>query len=270
MKPKVGIGYREEIHSEIFAHAHEFDCLEIISEMFFSPHRKDLLYDLVDLFTLIPHGLDLSVAATGLNLPYLSRICHLVEAVNPPYYSDHLALTNCPGIALNNLTPIFLFKEQLQLIIDKVHRIQDLIQRPLVLENITQLICFEGEMTSYEFMHRLVQATGCGILLDITNTYVDSFNYGFDPEQELEKWPLDAVYHVHLSGGRTVDQEKMDGHDAPVEKKSWDLFRHCLPRMSRLLTVIIERDANFSTFSSLLDEVRQAKEIIREELAWTG
>ena len=266
--PKVGIGYRQEIHDQIFEHANDLECLEFISEMFFSPYKVALLHELADHFALIPHGLDLSIASMGINKPYLKQVRRLVDMIDSPYYSDHLALTNCPGIALNNLTPVFLFKSQLQVVVDKVKFIQDYIQRPLVLENITQLICFKGEMTAYEFAHELVERTSCGLLLDVTNTYVDSFNYDFDPERELEKWPLESVYHIHLSGGRTVGEEKMDGHDAPIEEKSWTLFEKNLPRMSRLQTIIIERDANFLHFSQLIDEVNRAKQLVRKEMAW--
>jgi len=143
---------------------------------------------------------------------------------------------------------------------------QDLLQRPLVLENITQLIRFEAEMTAYEFVHQLVERTSCGILLDVTNTYVDSFNYHFNPEDELDKWPLEAVYHIHLSGGRTIGDEKMDGHNAPVEETSWSLFKKYLGRMPNLHTVIIERDENFSDFDQLLAEVSRVKSILAKEI----
>lgn len=269
MKPKVGIGYREPIHEKIMEHSQDLECLELISEHFFSPRQCDLLLELNRQFALIPHGLDLSVGSYGDRRDYERQVLRLVELIDPPYYSDHLALTQVPGIFLHNLTPLFFCSQQLERVIDRIHALQDLLQRPLVLENITQLIRFPGQMPPSEFFHRLVEKTECGLLLDVTNTYVDSFNYSFDPWQEMQQWPLDAVYHVHLSGGRTQGEEKMDGHDSPIEKPSWELFQKALPHMPKLQTVIIERDANFHDFSALIKEVKQAQTLIHQEALCT-
>lgn len=254
--PVVGLGYRKELHDAIFHHASEIDCLEILTEHFFEESNNELLRSLLDKFQVIPHGLELSIGSTGINWEYLDKVKKIIEITGTTYYSDHLALTSVPGISFGTLTPIIPSKEQLVVIIDNVNRLQNYFQVPLVLENITELIQFPNAIPIHEFWQQLIDKTGCGLHLDITNLYVNSFNYGFDSLTEIMRWPLESVVHIHLSGGRTINGEKMDGHDSPIEDESWNLFKCSVGKMKKLKTVIIERDANFPNFSELLEEIR--------------
>jgi uncharacterized protein (UPF0276 family) len=261
MSASVGVGYRRALHENIIEHSDEIDSIEVISEHFFDESSEDLLNLLKENFTVVPHGLSLSICSTEIDWCFVHKIKNLIRKTNAHYYSDHLALTSVPGISFEVLTPMIPTQEQLLTVIDNTIRVQDILEVPLVLENITHLINFPEQIPLYEFWNELTDKTDCGILLDVTNLYTNSFNFNFDPYEEIMKWPLDAIRHIHLAGGMTYGGEKMDGHNAPIEQETWKIFEFIYKKLPNIENVIIERDANFGNFHSLLNELSVIKNI---------
>ncbi|MDQ2714346.1 MAG: DUF692 domain-containing protein, partial [Chloroflexota bacterium] len=133
---------------------------------------------------------------------------------------------------------------------------------PLILENVTYYFDIPGNsMSQAEFFNRLIAATGCGILLDITNVFINSVNHGFDPVAFLDQMPLDHVVQVHLAGGYWFNDYLVDGHSEPVQEESWELLR-ALAARCRIKGVIFEHDRNFPDMELLLRQVQRAKRIV--------
>ena len=69
---------------------------------------------------------------------------------------------------------------------------QDVLGRPLILENPSTYLEFAAsQMPEWEFLARLAEMIGCGLLLDVNNVYVSSVNHGFDPEAYIDAIPAE-------------------------------------------------------------------------------
>ena len=116
-------------------------------------------------------------------------------------------------------------------------------------------------MKQPEFFARLVDATGCGVLLDVTNIYINSENHHFDPVEFLKAMPLDRVVQIHLAGADLKDGLLIDGHSEKVDEESWQLLE-ILVSLVPVRASILEHDANFpDEFSVLLTQVERARKI---------
>jgi len=261
-----GLGYREELKDTIFAARDAIDFLEIVTEQFLDDSRGlDEVRRICDVYPVIPHGLGLSIgSASGVRPQYLSKIKRISDVTNAPYYSEHLCMTSAPGLEIGHLSPLAMTEDVLARAIDNVRVVQETLEKPLVLENVTYLFSIPGEeMTQPEFFARLVEATGCGVLLDITNVFINAKNHGFDPLGFLSSLPLQSVVQVHLAGGHWSRGVLVDSHSAPVQEDSWQLFDELVARTA-VRASIIEHDTDFpDDVGRLIDQVARARSIMR-------
>jgi uncharacterized protein (UPF0276 family) len=257
-----GLGYRREIGSRILDAGDRVDVLEVVTEQFIQ--AEDELAALVDRFPVIPHGVGLSIGTAGpLDREYLRSVKRVSDITGAPYYSEHLAVTRAPGIDIGHLSPVWFTNEVLRAVIDNVHAVQDFLGKPLVLENISYLFDIpNATMTQAEFFHRLVDATGCGLLLDVANVNVNAQNHRFDPVEFLDSMPLHAVVQIHMAGGFWSDGIYFDGHSEPMDEATWQLLDVLLERVPIRIS-IVERDANFpDELTPLLDDVDRIRRAI--------
>jgi uncharacterized protein len=259
-----GIGYRAQIRQQVLDAAAAIDFVEIITERYTT--QPSLWRDLemaCERFPVIPHGVSLSIgSAQPPDTHHLRAIKRVSDRTRSPYYSEHLALTGVPGIDLGHLSPLWFTEASLAVVARNVRQVQDTLEKPLVLENVTYH--FElplSQMSQAEFFHRLVAATGCGLLLDVTNIHTNATNHHFDPLAFLESMPLDVVVQVHVAGGFFHDGLLIDGHCAPVAEESWRLLK-ALAARTAVRGVLLEHDDRFPEFPVLLDQVARARRIL--------
>ncbi|MCG7563691.1 MULTISPECIES: DUF692 domain-containing protein [Pseudoalteromonas] len=260
-----GLGYRYQIHNDILANEDEIDFLEIITEKYIgtSPRSIDALTEMAEKFTIIPHGVSLSVgSARKVSKTFLSNVKDVVDILNAPYYSDHLATTECPGIDLGHLSPIQYNDVTLKYTVDNINMVQDTLGIPFVIENITKTLEIPGStMSEEDFLHQLVDKTGCGMLLDVTNLYTNSVNFGFDAIERAKQLPLDAVVQAHLAGGVWHNGKLIDSHSESIPNQVWQLFEELIPLMP-IKGALVERDDNYPDFDELLAEVKKGKKLL--------
>ncbi|MDI6103348.1 DUF692 domain-containing protein [Actinoplanes sp. NEAU-A12] len=260
-----GLGYRRQIRDAIRAATDEIDFLEIVTEQFMGSTDKDgELAEICERFTVIPHGVGLSIgSAAPLDSDYLERVRRVSDRTGCPYYSEHLALTQVPGIDIGHLSPLWFTEPALACTIRNVRRVQDLLGKPLVLENVTyQFDIPEAQMSQAEFFGRLVDATDCGILLDVTNLHINSVNHHFDPIAFLAEMPVERIVQIHLAGGFWSDGILVDGHSEQVHPEVWELLAH-LTGLVDLRGSILEHDDNFPDDPGVLfQQVARAREMI--------
>ena len=180
-------------------------------------------------------------------------------------------MTRAPGIDIGHLSPLWFTETVLDITIENVRRVQDYLGKPLVLENVTYPFDIpRADMTQPEFFGRLVEASGCGILLDVTNVYINSVNHHFDPVEFLKNMPLDRVVQVHLAGGFVKDGVMIDGHSEVVDEQSWSLL-DTLVSLVPVRASILEHDANFpEQISVLLSQVTRARGILAHRSGGAG
>lgn len=267
----VGLGFREPFRAELFQNRDQVDFLEITADHYFdlTPEKDRELELLARHFRLIPHGLDLSLgSAEGLDLEYLARFAELVQRIDPPYWSEHIAFTHAGGVEIGHLTPLPWTDEAIDVVVRNVEIARRRIDKPLILENITYTIEWpERGMDEAEFLTRLLDRTGCGWLLDVTNLYTNAINHGFDPLLALDRLPLERVVQLHFVGGHWRDGQLIDSHLHSTPPEVWRLLDEVV-RRAPVKGVILERDGNFPPFWELLSELNQARRIMSKYQRW--
>src|SRR4029453_13113839 len=97
-------------------------------------------------------------------------------------------------------------------------------ERPLVLENPSSYLEFAAStIPEWEFLARLAEEAECGLLLDVNNVYVSSFNHGFDPDAYIDAIPPDRVVQYHLAGPTHKGTHMVDTHTNHAPPEVWQL-----------------------------------------------
>jgi len=211
---------------------------------------------------VVLHGVSLSIgSADPLDRGYLKRLKDLASRVQPQWISDHLCWTSIDGENLHDLMPLPYTEEAIDHVVQKVSKVQDFLGRRILLENVSSYAEFEeSEMTEWEFLSQVVEKADCGLLLDINNIYVSSYNHGFDPYRYLKGIPSDRVGQIHLAGHTNNGNHLIDTHDAEVCDEVWDLYRWATENLNPVSTMV-EWDDHIPEFKKLEAEVLKAKEI---------
>ena len=240
------------------------DWLEIISENYLVPGGAPLAHlgRIRADYPVVMHGVSLSVAGPApLDLGYLREIKALADRLQPGWVSDHLCWSADAHSQLHDLLPVPLTRAALDHVGGRIAQAQDLLGRPLVLENVSSYVTFKAdEMTEWDFISRLLQATGAQLLLDVNNVYVSSRNHGFDPLAYLNAVPVQAVRQIHLAGHEDRGDIVIDTHDHPVRDEVWALYAHALKRFGPVPTMI-ERDDHIPPLPELLAELATARRL---------
>lgn len=262
----VGLGYRAPFRHSLFPHQSSVDFLEVIADHYFepSPHRRTELELLHSNFPLIPHGLALSLgSAEGLDSEYLRLYSELVNQLQPAWCSDHIAFTRAGGIDIGHLTPLPKTSASLMVLRENIRRLKDMTDVPVILENITENIRFpEDQFSDADFLGRVCDENDVGLLLDVTNLFINSVNHRFDPLEVLERLPLDRVIQLHFVGGHIEGDTWVDSHGASTQEEIWQLLGEVVSRFA-VRGIILERDEHIPPIEDLIQELDRAREIMR-------
>jgi len=157
-----------------------------------------------------------------------------------------------------------LTEQSLRHVAERVDQVQDVMERPFVFENPSTYAGFTSStMSEWEFLDRLTAKTGCGLLLDVNNVYVSSFNHDYEPEDYLDAIPGDRVVQIHLAGHTDCGTHIIDTHDHPVIDRVWELYRRTIERIGPVST-LLEWDASIPPFPELHAEVLKAKAVLAQ------
>jgi uncharacterized protein (UPF0276 family) len=266
-KAYCGIGLRAAHHAELLERRPALGWLEVHSENFFAcggPQRA-LLEEARTLYPLSLHGVGLSIGSSDpLDQPHVNQLARLVRDVEPMLVSEHLAWGSIDGRFMNDLLPLPYTQEALRHSAARVREVQDVLGRQILIENVSSYLEYtSSEMPEWEFLVALAAESGCAILLDLNNIYVNAMNQGFDPYQYLNAIPPAAVREIHLAGHsreRIGTRELLiDTHDSPVSAAVWRLYDTALARFGPVPT-LIEWDADLPPLAILLAEARKIDE----------
>jgi uncharacterized protein len=258
----VGIGYRHAFRASLFQHQQKIDFLEITADHFFVNDQRtnDELTLLKNNFHLIPHGLALSLgSADGIDSEYLARFARIVDRVEPAWCSDHIAFTRAGGIDIGHLTSLPKTKASLRVLKENIARVQDRIAIPLILENITESIRYpDDQYDDASFLCEVCEQNDVGILLDVTNLYMNSINHRFDAIKVLRQLPADRIVQLHFVGGKFENGKWIDSHSTPTTAEIWDLLEEVL-MVADVKGMILERDEQIPPLEQLLPELAEAR-----------
>jgi hypothetical protein len=267
----VGIGFREPFRAELFLNKDKVDFLEITADHYLNAtkEKERELELLQNNFTLIPHALNLSLgSAEGIDESYLEKLARLIESVKPPYWSEHICFTKAGGIQIGHLAALPFTNEAIDVLSRNIEKVKKRITVPLVLENITYTMKFPfGEMDEAEFISQVITKNDCGLLLDVTNLYINSVNHKYDWREYLNRLPLERVVQLHFVGGHEHKHLLIDSHSQTTPNEIWEVMEEVLKR-APVKAAILERDENFPSFDELIKELDTAREIGRRFQRW--
>jgi uncharacterized protein (UPF0276 family) len=263
----VGIGFRSIHGEDILKTNPKVGWFEIQSENYYY-QRGRAWHELLAVAQHYP----ISLHCVGLSLgsiegpadSELIALKNLIEKINPILVSAHLCWSSVADVYLHDLLPLPYTDESLQVVTANIIKVQDFINRPLLIENISSYLQFQHSiMAEHEFLSALTKATDCSLLLDITNLYINGFNHGWDPLYYLQQLPQHQVKEIHLAGfsknSFPMGEILIDTHDTVVAAPVWDLYQTALERFGRVPT-LIEWDSQLPEFSILLKEANKIKQ----------
>jgi len=218
------------------------------------------------------HTLDLSVASPEPpSRSYLDALVAVAQENGAVAITDHLGFNHGePGgnsvghVTAPGWTPAAL---------DATCRNIDFIQRRFggllfYLENLAHFFVFRGTMSEADFLGRVLEKTGCGLLLDVTNVHANAMNFGHDPRAFIDEVIGRASrVQMHLAGGfvESRTQRYIDSHSEPIPEAVWDLYRHALTvGRGKVDAVFIERDWNAPDEMGWRREIRRVRQVALE------
>jgi uncharacterized protein (UPF0276 family) len=260
-----GLGLRKEHHRDFLAGEQPVDFVEIISENFMACGGQPLrtLDAVRERHPVAMHGVSLSLGSPeGLDPDYLIELKALARRIEPLWVSDHLCWTRVAGFATHDLLPLPYTQEALAACVANVLRAQDVLERPILVENPSSYVTFpDSTMAEWEFLAALAGETGCYLLLDVNNVWVSSVNHGFDPAAFLGGLPAESVRQIHLAGHSAGPAGMLiDTHETAVCAEVWALYADAVARFGSGATMI-ERDDAIPPLPELLDELAIARHL---------
>lgn len=206
------------------------------------------------------HSVGISIAGVDpLDIGYLESLRALADELEIDTLSDHLCWTSLEGVHHHDLLPPPYTEEALTHVVERVLEAQDILGRPLLLENISSYVQFQSSCTDeVHFLAELVERSGCGLLVDLNNLFVNEQNLGHDSGSALCSLPVEHIGYLHLSGHTQEADLRVDTHDAPICEPVWELFREVLRRRPEV-PAVIEWDHHLPELAVLLQEQQRAE-----------
>ena len=270
-----GLGLRPQHYDALLADAQGVDWLEVLSENYLVAGGRPrwMLDRMIERWPVALHGVSLNIGGSDpLDRDYLRALRGLVRHVRPAIVSDHLCWTRHGGVQFHDLLPLPQNDDTVLHVAARVRQVQDALGVPLVLENVSSYLRFAGDtLDEAQFLSAVVAESGCGLLLDVNNVFVNAHNHGFDAVAFLDRLPGHAIRQIHLAGHAPDAQGSgwlIDTHDAPVPEGVWQLYREAVRRFGAV-PAMIERDDHIPPLDALLAELATARRLSAGTLAIT-
>ena len=271
-----GLGFRRELLADILPILpSEVDFWEVAPENWIplggAYQRK--FQQAISQAPFTTHGLSLSIGSTDkLDVGFVKSIKQFLDANNIALYSEHLSYCSGQG-HMYDLMPIPFTSEAVYHIVERIKQVQDIIERPLVLENVSYYMAPNQTLLEIEFLNAVLAESGAFMLLDVNNVYVNSVNHGYDAYDFIDKLPSNKIVYGHIAGHFDEAPDlKVDTHGADVIEPVWALLDHAY-RTHGVFPTLLERDFNLPPLGHLLDEVRRIKAIqtlVKNETSFAG
>jgi hypothetical protein len=259
----IGIGLRRPFADELLETRRRVDFLEVTPEnwVLFGGARRRTLERCLERWPAVLHGVSLSVGGTDpLDESFLEHVSRLSRAADAPFWSDHLCYSAAGGAQLHDLLPLPFTHEALAHVAERGREAASRTDLPLLLENATFYSRMPGaQMDEADFFVGVSEASGCELLLDVNNVFVNAQNHGFDARAFIDRIPMDRVRMLHLAGHTPYEDTIIDTHIGPISEAVWDLYRYTLARAGRLVPTLIEWDQDLPPVDVVLDEVDRAR-----------
>lgn len=196
------------------------------------------------------HALDLDIAGIDpVDHGAVRQLAEYARALGSPWITTDFAMWVWRGEKLiENMVPMPLTREAVDWVSDRVQRIQDILQMPLVGEN-PPYTCrvMSGDLDILPVMAAIAERADCGLCMDIGHLYI--LRQQRDQPLRLpadDDFPWHRVVEGHISSvapRRYRSYEVVqDQHRWPVDESVWRTTDVLLPRLESLRTLIGESE----------------------------
>ena len=267
-----GIGLRAAHYEDVVEQRPGVGWLEVHPENYFGgglPRRH--LHQAREHYPLSLHAVGLSLGSTeAVDAAHLGQLKELVDLFDPFLVSDHVSWSASGNAHFPDLLPLPYTGETLERLIANLDRVQNVLQRQILVENPSTYVSYAiDEMVESEFMNEVACASGCGILLDVNNVFVQSYNHSFDPFEYVARIRPDLVGEIHLAGHteRSFDDATLliDTHNRHVGPEVWALYEFACERFGEVPS-LVEWDSDIPDLGVLVAESDKAQEIVERSL----
>lgn len=260
----VGLGLRREMMDEVLPQIPEaVDFWEVAPENWIplgGQYHKQLS-QFTRQCNFVTHGLSLSIGGPeAIDVNFVKAVKAFLDQHEILFYSEHLSY--CSGTGhMYDLMPIPFTEEAIKHVVARIKQVQDILERPLVLENVSYYAAPGQELSEKEFTLSILEESGCLMLLDVNNIYVNSINHKYDAYDFLAAMPSERIVYGHIAGHfDEADDLKVDTHGANVIEPVWALLEKAY-ELHGVFPTLLERDFNIPPIEILLKEVERIRQI---------
>ncbi|MBS1651997.1 MAG: DUF692 domain-containing protein [Bacteroidetes bacterium] len=269
LKHNIGIGFRKDF-------AEEFLNTQILKPSFIelAPENwidmggywKKLLDQAAEKYPITCHGLSLSIGSPDeLDVAFVKQVKKFLKQYNVKVYSEHLSYSKCDNAHLYDLLPIPFKADAVKHIVARIKQVQDILEMPLVLENVSYYTPIAAEMNEHEFITAIINESNCKMLLDVNNVYVNAFNHNYNPKEFIQKLPLHNISYIHMAGHEKVsDTLIIDTHGQAIIDPVYELFNFA-SSLIKPVPVLLERDFNIPEMEELQNELSKIDAIVSKK-----
>lgn len=262
-----GLGLRREFLEDFIALKKKPDWIEITPENWmFTPYRyRETFEQIMGSLPVVAHGVSLSIGSPeAVDKSFLNDIKGFLDRYKIEHYSEHLSFSTLAGMQTYELLPLPMTRAMVVHIGDKIKQVQDVLQRPLILENASYYLAPYSEMREIDFINEIVEYADTTLLLDVNNVYVNATNHGYDPDNYIAHIPPSRVGYMHIAGHLEYPTEALllDTHGEAISKKVWKLLDRTLKKVKA--PVMLERDNNIPPLKELMNEYKKLSKIVSQ------
>jgi len=217
---------------------------------------KDFRY-FTERYEFITHGLSLSIGSPApLDVEFVKKLKTFLDLHQIKICSEHLSYCSDDG-HLYDLLPIPFTEDAILHVANRIKQVQDILERQIVMENVSYYAAPCQEMQEIEFLNAVLQEADCGFLLDVNNIYVNSVNHKYNAEEFLKALPKERIAYIHVAGHyNEADDLIVDTHGADVIDPVWKLLESAYSHFG-VIPTLLERDFNIPPIEELMLEVNK-------------
>lgn len=264
----IGISLKDAFYDTLLNEKQHIDFLEAHIENYFDGGMPlKCLKEISEKYALTLHGVGLSLASSDApSETSLQQRQNIIDIIKPAFFSEHAAWTRSGNSHLNDLLPFPMTDETANRLVRNIHKTQEKLKRPLLIENLSSYITFEEDTyNEADFMNLICQKSGCFMLLDINNIYVQQYNLRRSAKAYLETIQPQYVKQYHLAGGEKSAYSDIiiDTHGTDIPDEVMALYKIALRKIGMRPT-LYERDNNIPSLADMLENVEKIRQVQKE------
>lgn len=269
----VGLGLRSAHIQAILSQDADIGWFELLSDNWINASGLDgvLLNECTRRYPVALHSVNMNIAGCDpIDEEYIHNIKKLAFRTGSQLISDHMCFSSVNGRPLHDLAPIPYHQSSLKHVCSRVHHIQEILGQSISIENISAYIhCLDSTMSEAMFFNEVASSTGCTVLVDVNNLFVNEVNLGRQAKAFLKEINPNVVSQFHLGGYHNKSNFLLDAHDHQISEPVLILYREALKLMG-LRPTLIEWDHDLPSFEDLMVEYHKVSEIYNHVMDGQG